>query len=107
MLRQVTLLKVKADAPPGKIDEIADELRNLGSKVPEVKRPHVAILTDNPSWDVLFIWEFENREAHQRYVRHPFHGPMDRRIRPYFESITTVRYDFKPDREFERKGDSP
>ncbi len=98
MFRQITFIKVKPDAPPEKIDEILEELANLGTIVPEVKKRHLVRITDNPAWDMLFIWEFENRETWQRYVRHPFHGPMDRRIRPFFENLTTVRYDFQPEK---------
>lgn len=105
MYRQISMFKIKADAPPRKIDEIEEELRNLGRTVPEVKRARVARTPDSPLWDLLFIWEFEDREAHQRYIRHPWHGPMDERIRPFFENWTGIRYDFEPERQFEPKGD--
>ncbi len=98
MYRQISMFKIKADSPAGKTDEILEELRNLGAIVPEVRKPHVARVTDTPDWDILFIWEFEDREAWQRYHRHPFHGPMDERIRPYFERATAVRYDFEPEK---------
>ena len=107
MIRYIILIKIKADAPDGKVEEVIKELKDLANVVPEVKNGSVGKIFFSvdfvsgssllPSdWDIACVWELDNMEALHRYIRHPLHGPMDARIRPYFEKSTTVRYEFEP-----------
>lgn len=101
MIKYIVLVKLKSDVPPDKVEEVIQELKDLGRTVPEVKsgsvgKAFLSIPGRALDWDLAFVWEFENMEAVQRYGRHPFHGPMDARIRPYFERSTSVKYEFEP-----------
>ena len=107
MIKYVILIKIKADAPNGKLEEVLKELKDLGNIIPEVKNGSVGKISSSidfvsgsnfssSDWDIAVVWEFDNQEAIDRYIRHPFHGPMDARIRPYFEKSITSRYEFEP-----------
>ncbi len=94
MVNHVVMFKFKSTTAPAERQAYVTELRSLGKKISEVRRLDVGenIVSSPRAYDVVLIASFDNREALDRYARHPEHQPVLQRTAQVCESVAVVDY---------------
>ncbi len=94
MINHVVMFKFKSTTAPADRQSYIAELRSLGKKISEVRRLDVGenIVPSPRAYDVVLIASFNDREALDRYARHPEHQPVLQRTAQVCESVAVVDY---------------
>lgn len=94
MVNHVVMFKFKSTTPPAERQAYVAELRSLGKKISEVRRLDVGenIVASPRAYDVVLIASFDDREALDRYARHPEHQPVLQRTAQVCENVAVVDY---------------
>lgn len=94
MVNHVVMFKFKSTTAPAERLAYVAELRSLGKKISEVRRLDVGenIVPSPRAYDVVLIASFDDREALDRYARHPEHQPVLQRTSQVCENVAVVDY---------------
>ncbi len=94
MVHHVVMFKFKSTTAPAERQAYLKQLRSLGEKISEVRRLHVGenIVASARAYDVVLIASFDDREALDRYARHPEHQPVLQRTSEVCENAAVVDY---------------
>ena len=94
MINHVVMFKFKSTAAAAERQAYIEELRSLGKKISEVRRLDVGenIVASPRAYDVVLIGSFDDREALDRYARHPEHQPVLQRTAQVCENVAVVDY---------------
>ncbi len=94
MVNHVVMFKFKSTTASAERQAYVGELRSLGEKIAEVRRLDVGenIVTSPRAYDVVLIASFNDREALDRYARHPEHQPVLQRTAQVCENVVVVDY---------------
>ncbi len=95
MINHVVLLKFKADVSDADIDDLEKILDELPEKIREIHTYEFGrdVVRSPRSYDFALVALFANVQAVERYLEHPAHRPVAKRIQQLCERIITV--DFK------------
>lgn len=95
MLRQITMLRFKDDAPAGVVDDIGAGFQDLVDVVPGIRRfefgPNLALMDD--TFHFALVIDFESKEAWQAYQEHPKHVAFANAFVPHVENAARAHYD--------------
>ncbi len=95
MLRQITMVRFKDDAPKNVVDDIGAGFRDLVGVVPGIHRfefgPNLALMDD--TFHYALVIDFESEEAWQAYQEHPKHVDFANAFTPYIENAARAHYD--------------
>jgi stress responsive alpha/beta barrel protein len=94
MVNHVVMFKFKSTAASAVRQAYIEELRSLGKKISEVRRLDVGenIVASPRAYDVVLIASFDDRQALDRYARHPEHQPVLQRTAQVCENVAVVDY---------------
>jgi hypothetical protein len=94
MINHVVMFKFKSTTALSERQAYVEVLRSLGTKISEVRRLEVGenIAASPRAYDVVLIATFNDREALDRYTRHPEHQPVLQRTGQVCESVAVVDY---------------
>ena len=95
MVNHVVMFKFKSTAESAERQSYVETLRSLGKKISEVRRLDVGenIAASPRAYDVVLIAGFEDRQALDRYARHPEHQPVLKRTSEVCENVAVVDYE--------------
>ncbi len=95
MLRQITMLRFKDDAPANVADDIGDGFRELVDVVPGIRRfefgPNLALMDD--TFHYALVIDFESEEAWRAYQDHSKHVAFANAFAPHIENAARAYYD--------------
>lgn len=95
MLRQITMVRFKDDAPTNVVDDISAGFQALVGVVPGIHRfefgPNLALMDD--TFHYALVIDFESEEAWQAYQEHPKHVEFANAFSPYIENAARAHYD--------------
>jgi hypothetical protein len=95
MVNHVVMFKFKTTTAPAERRAYIETLRSLGTKISEVRRLDVGenIAASPRAYDVVLIAGFDDRQALDRYARHPEHQPVLQRTSEICENVALVDYE--------------
>ena len=95
MLREITMVRFKDDAPTNVVDDISAGFQALVGVVPGIHRfefgPNLALMDD--TFHYALVIDFESEEAWQANQEHPKHVEFAKPLRPYKENAARAHYD--------------
>jgi heme-degrading monooxygenase HmoA len=95
MLRQITMLRFKDDAPDTVVDDIGKGFAGLVDVVPGIHRlefgPNTGLMDD--TFHYVLVIDFESQEAWQAYQDHPKHVAHAKAFGPLVENAARAHYD--------------
>ena len=94
MLNHIVLVKFKASVKETDIQTIADLLDDLPNKILEIHQYEFGrnIIQSKRSYDFALVALFANPESLQRYLEHPEHIAVVRKLSNMSENIITVDF---------------
>ncbi len=95
MLTHIVLVKCKPDVPRGEIDRIVAALRELPSRIPEIRGYEVGEdLVHSPrSFDLALVARYDDLAALKRYQEHPAHVPVTRALASMAAQMVSVDFE--------------
>lgn len=99
MFRQVRMNRWRADASEDDIRGAVAALTTLLDQAPDVRGWSVAESTfEDDDFDLVIIVDFDDEQAHQRYMQHPEHVHLvSTLIRPLLASTVRIRCTLEPE----------
>lgn len=94
MLSHVVSLKFKPEVTEADIDELEKSLDELPNAIVEIQMYEFGrdVLRTERSYDFAIVALFANKEALQRYQRHPEHLKVSAKLKILCESVVTVDF---------------
>jgi stress responsive alpha/beta barrel protein len=93
-LHHLALLKVRADAAPGPLEEALAAMRGLREKVDGVLAldagPDISVEGLAGGFTHAIVVRFADEDARARYLAHPAHNQVAERLEPLIEGIVVV-----------------
>jgi hypothetical protein len=95
MINHVVMFKFKSTTASAERQAYIEALHALGKQISEVRRMDVGknIAASPRAYDVVLIASFDDRQALDRYARHPDHQPVLQRTSEICESVAVVDYE--------------
>ena len=95
MINHVVLLKFKAGVSEADIEDLAKSLDELPNKIHEIHTYEFGrdVVCSPRSYDFALVALFANVPAVERYLEHPAHRPVARKIQQLCEQVITVDFE--------------
>ncbi len=95
MVNHVVMFKFKSTATSAERQAHISLLRSLREKISDVRRWDVKenFVSSPRAYDIVLMASFDDRQALDRYARHPEHQPVLQRTPQICENIAVVDYE--------------
>ena len=95
MINHVVLLKFKADVSDADVENLEKSLDDLPNKIHEIHTYEFGrdVVRSPRSYDFALVALFANVPAVERYLEHPAHRPVAKKIQQLCERIITVDFE--------------
>lgn len=95
MINHVVLLKFKADVSDADIEDLEKSLDDLPNRIHEIHTYEFGkdVVRSPRSYDFALVALFANVPAVERYLEHPAHRPVAKKIQQLCERIITVDFE--------------
>jgi Stress responsive A/B Barrel Domain len=96
MITHIVTLKLSADAPAGRAEEIAAALLQLPAVIPEIKSyrvgPDLGLNEDN--YDLALVAQFDDEAGYRAYATAPAHlAVINELVRPALAARSGVQFE--------------
>ena len=95
MINHVVLLKFKPGVSDADIEDLEKSLDDLPNKIHEIHTYEFGrdVVRSPRSYDFALVALFANVQAVQRYLEHPAHRPVAKKIQQLCERVITVDFE--------------
>jgi heme-degrading monooxygenase HmoA len=99
VFRQIRMNRWRADVPAQDVRAAVAALATMLDQIPDVRAWHQAeSVSADDDFDYVVIVDFDDEQAHQRYMQHPEHvRVVTNLVRPLLASTVRIRFTLDPE----------